>query len=217
MECLQLDVQSDGTDFPSDDYMVAFPGAYRKDDPGLLINIWDPVPLASDYVVSIFSKPDCQIRNLRCDKDRFLVPSSGQAGPTSRLAQSPARLLKKGLVRATANNLHITACPETTPPNRLRQPCRKLLELLSCKLKTQSKAYRLVKGNGTALLEFHPDPKTPLSASRVRHLVFQSVNFASFSPWLCLSSTSRFLVVSFVAVPGALLSSVTWFVSYVPG
>lgn len=51
MNCMQLDVQSDGTDFPSDEYLVSFPGAYSKDDPGLLIDIWWPRPLASSYIV----------------------------------------------------------------------------------------------------------------------------------------------------------------------
>lgn len=53
MQCLQLDVQSDGSDFPSDDYMVAFPGAYKKDDPGLHLNIWWPLPLKNEYIVCL--------------------------------------------------------------------------------------------------------------------------------------------------------------------
>lgn len=52
MNCMQLDVQSDGTDFPANEYMVAFPGAYKKDDPGIKIDIWWPLPLAEDYQVS---------------------------------------------------------------------------------------------------------------------------------------------------------------------
>ncbi|KAI1386966.1 lytic polysaccharide monooxygenase [Hypoxylon trugodes] len=36
-ECAQLEVTGDGKDFPSDDYLVSFPGAYSPDDPGLKV------------------------------------------------------------------------------------------------------------------------------------------------------------------------------------
>ncbi len=36
-DCIQLEVSGDGTGVPSDEYLVAFPGAYRLDDPGLAV------------------------------------------------------------------------------------------------------------------------------------------------------------------------------------
>jgi hypothetical protein len=50
--CHQFEITGSGTDFPDDKYLVAFPGAYKKDDPGLAINIHYPkcmcVPLAQN-------------------------------------------------------------------------------------------------------------------------------------------------------------------------
>lgn len=77
MECLQVDVQSDGEDFPSKQDMVSFPGmqhfictlgdlitskregAYDSDDPGLLIDIWSPGPLKDDYIVRPRERRKC--------------------------------------------------------------------------------------------------------------------------------------------------------------
>ncbi|KAK7745687.1 hypothetical protein SLS62_009653 [Diatrype stigma] len=36
-ECVQLDVEGDGEEAPSEDYLVAFPGAYTLNDPGLAV------------------------------------------------------------------------------------------------------------------------------------------------------------------------------------
>jgi hypothetical protein len=43
--CAQLTVTGDGDDFPEDDYLVSFPGAYSNDDPGLAIagQVYGPI------------------------------------------------------------------------------------------------------------------------------------------------------------------------------
>lgn len=41
MQCLQFDVQSDGDAFPDENQLVAFPGAYSEDEPGLNTDVWD--------------------------------------------------------------------------------------------------------------------------------------------------------------------------------
>lgn len=51
MQCIQFDVQSDGDAFPVEDELVAFPGAYSGDEPGLTLDIWD-MPV-ENYTVSV--------------------------------------------------------------------------------------------------------------------------------------------------------------------
>lgn len=53
MQCIQFNVQSSGEAFPLEEEMVSFPGAYETDDPGLVLNIWWPLPL-KEYSVRVF-------------------------------------------------------------------------------------------------------------------------------------------------------------------
>lgn len=53
MQCIQFNVQSSGEAFPLKEEMVSFPGAYETDDPGLVLNIWWPLPL-KEYSVRVF-------------------------------------------------------------------------------------------------------------------------------------------------------------------
>jgi hypothetical protein len=55
VQCHQFQITGTGTDFPDDEYLVAIPGAYKAEDPGLLINI-DPAPYASAYIIRELSR-----------------------------------------------------------------------------------------------------------------------------------------------------------------
>lgn len=48
-ECAQLTVTGDGDEFPSDEYLVSFPGAYSYNDPGLAIagEVYSPIGRAT--------------------------------------------------------------------------------------------------------------------------------------------------------------------------
>ncbi|KAF9053835.1 hypothetical protein BDZ89DRAFT_1056390 [Hymenopellis radicata] len=76
--CLQLNVTGDGTDEPADDDLVAFPGGYTDDDPGLLV---DPYGLKSQ---SSYKFPGPALA--------ALVETSSGAGKARRPRRTPRQV-----------------------------------------------------------------------------------------------------------------------------
>ncbi|TVY82170.1 Cellulose-growth-specific protein [Lachnellula suecica] len=62
-ECAQLNVTGGGDNFPSDEYLVSFPGAYKPTDPGIILADWsiEELPVAPQYNTTDYVFPGPEV------------------------------------------------------------------------------------------------------------------------------------------------------------